>query len=142
MTDYVNVPYGDDMAETARALLDAAEASSDHEQFEVENETGTATFRVPEAVAKAAGLEPVDLDADLNAAVAEAEKTSETPSVNAFEQSGETTQEPVKDVDAIYEPSPEEEAKAEAEGNPPAKKTVAKKTTARKTAAKKTSASK
>ena len=50
----VKVPYGDDPQETATLLLDAAEKEGDQS---VVKTTGSRSFLVPEAVAKAAGVD-------------------------------------------------------------------------------------
>jgi hypothetical protein len=56
----VLVPYGDDPSETATLLLGAVEELDDVEVFQVRNQPEDGGFRVPEEVAKEAGLKPVD----------------------------------------------------------------------------------
>lgn len=132
MTDIVHVPYGDDRAETATLLLAAAE--------ETKQDAGVVTidhysnsFRVPADVAKQAGLDTFDPDAEFKAAVEAARKTADDPNVlnvNAAEIEGEKFADPG--------PTAQEAQASEA----PAKKTAAKRPAAKKTAAKKTAAKK
>lgn len=74
----VHVPFGDDRAETATLLLDAAESSKDHEQSVVVVDHFTDSFVVPESVAKSAGLDTFDPDADFAEEVEAARKAAES----------------------------------------------------------------
>lgn len=99
----VHVPFGDNMAETATLLLAAAEETKNDPNV-VFVDHFTNSYQVPEDVAKKAGLDSFDPDAEFQAQV---------EAVNA-------------DDDLNMTP-PESDAEAE-----PAKKTAAKKTAAKK----------
>lgn len=122
---HVSVPYGDNPGDTATLLLAAVEEIDGLEAGVVVAEPGSGTFTVPEEVAKKAGLDTVDLDADLKAAVEEAKKTPELPSQSVTNEETEVKAQVAR-------------SEADSDKPAPAKKTTAKKTTARKTAAKKT----
>jgi len=107
MSDTVHVPFGDNMSETATLLLAAAE-ETDNPAHVVVVDHFTNSYVVPKDVAKQAGLDTVDPDADFAAEVKAAEGTS-------------------IEVDTSTIGDPEA----------PAKKAAAKKTAAKKTAAKK-----
>lgn len=113
MTNTVHVPFGDNMADTATLLLEAAE-KTDNEVSVVVVDHFTNSYVVPEDVAKKAGLDSFDPDADFAKEVKAAEGSD-------IAVDGTTA-------------DPAAEAPAE---KPAAKKTAAKKTTAKKTAAKK-----
>jgi hypothetical protein len=109
MSDTVHVPFGDNMSETATLLLAAAE-ETDTPVASVVVDHFTNSYVVPADVAKKAGLDTYDPDAEFAAEVKAAEGTN-------------------IDVDTSTIGDPEAE--------PPAKKAAAKKSTAKKTAAKK-----
>jgi hypothetical protein len=137
MGDMVHVPFGDNRAETATLLLDAAEKSKDHEQSVVAVDHYNNTFVVPEEIAKSAGLKTVDPDADFAKEVEAARKAAETKEG----KSGELLS--VSGYEVEGGQANQQKAQAESEEAPaPAKKAAAKKTTAKKAAAKKTAAKK
>lgn len=121
--ELVHVPFGDDRAETATLLLDAAEKTDGVEQNVVTVDHFTDTFVVPESVAKKAGLSTTDPNADFSKEVTAAQKAADTKAG----QSGE-----LLNVNAA------EDADPATESAPPAKKTAAKKAPAKRAAAKKT----
>lgn len=55
MSEFVEVPFGDNAQETATLLLAAAEESKDHSAADVR--TGTGVFVVPDVLADKAGVE-------------------------------------------------------------------------------------
>jgi hypothetical protein len=113
MTNTVHVPFGENMAETATLLLAAAEETK-NEAYVVVVDHFTNSYRVPEEVAKKAGLDSFDPDADFAADVAAAQDSD--LSIDASNVEGERFPE---------EPKPQA----------PAKKAAAKRT-AKKTAKK------
>jgi hypothetical protein len=117
MTDTVHVPFGDNMSETATLLLAAAEETK-NEAHVVVVDHFTNSYVVPAEVAKKAGLDSTDPDADFAKEVKAAEGTSIEVDTSS------------EDPDARKEPEA------------PAKKTAAKKTTTKKAAAKKSTAKK
>lgn len=132
MTNTVHVPFGDNMAETATLLLAAAE-ETDSPAYVVVVDHFTNSYVVPEDVAKQAGLDSFDPDADFAKEVKAAENSD--LSIDASNVEGERFADPgPMVVEAPEAPKPAKKAAA--------KKATAKKATARKSTAKKTAAKK
>lgn len=122
MTNTVHVPFGDNMADTATLLLDAAE-KTDNEANVVVVDHFTNSYVVPEDVAKKAGLDSFDPDADFAKEVKAAEGTDIAVDGTTADPAAEAPAKPA--------------AKKAAAKKAPAKRAAAKKTSAKKTAAKK-----
>jgi hypothetical protein len=106
--EMVHVPFGDDRAETATLLLEAAEKSKEHEQSVVTVDHFTNSFVVPKSVADAAGADTFDPDADFAKEVEAAKKAAETKAG----QSGELLNVDGTEQDAADEPAPAKKAAA------------------------------
>jgi len=90
----VLVPYGDNASETATLLLGAVDELDDVEVFQVRNQPEDGGFRVPEEVAKKAGLKAVDEEKE--AAQAEEERREALAEADQETGPGDIDDEPQK----------------------------------------------